>query len=460
MPSSLRDTIKKREKMLEALKDFAEKFLSKVGEKNKRDVLIVSHYDTDGITSAAILAKALKRIDVKFYVKIVKQLEKNTIDELSKLDNKIIIFLDLGSGSLHHLADANSEFFVVDHHEITKEVPKNVHIINPHIYGEENVSGACLAYLLAKEIDIENKDLANLAVIGMVGDMLEKEICKINNELLNDAEVIVKKGLLLYPATRPLHKTLEFATGMFIPGVTGSSRGAINLLQEAGIKKDNGEYKSLIELDDDEMSRIITAILLHVPHRDMRENLGNLIGNIYLIKFFGRLEDARELSAMINACGRLGCSEVALALCLGDRKAKSVAESLYAKYKQHIVAALDYISKSRHITGKDYIIINAKNEIMDTIIGTAASILSNSQAYEKGTIIIAMAYSEDKIKVSARIAGRNGRNIRELLEDVVKSTGGECGGHPAAAGCLISREKEFEFLEMLKKRLEVEIVKI
>jgi len=86
--------------------------------------------------------------------------------------------------------------------------------------------------------------------------------------------------------------------------------------------------------------------------------------------------------------------------------------------------------------------------------------LSSSPNYEEGTIIIGMAYLEDKIKVSARIAGREGRNVYEILDCVVKKIGGECGGHAQAAGALISIEQEQPFLENLKKALDIEMVKI
>jgi len=33
-------------------------------------------------------------------------------------------------------------------------------------------------------------------------------------KIIEDAEVQIKKGLLLYPATRPIHKTLEFSFGI------------------------------------------------------------------------------------------------------------------------------------------------------------------------------------------------------------------------------------------------------
>jgi len=431
-----------------------EKAVNNFIEKSKgRIVRIISHHDTDGITSASIFAKALERLNIPFTVKIIKQLDEEIINSLNK--NDLIIFLDLGSSSLLNLGKLN-EIFVIDHHEITSEIPINITLINPHVFHEEDISASGLTYLFVKKINEQNKDLANLAVIGMVGDMLDRELSKLNNHILQDAEVLIKKGLLLYPSTRPIHKALEFSSSIFIPGVTGNSRGAIELLREAGIEKNNKGYKSLIELNEDELSKLITAILLRRGSRDSRD----IIGNIYLVKFFNKLEDARELSAMINACSRLGYYDIALLLCLGNTNSRIRAESIYADYKQHIVSALNYVSNMNKIEGKNYIIINAKKEIKDTIIGTISSILSMSSLYEEGTVIVGMAYCEDKIKISARVAGRNGRNVREILESVTSKIGGECGGHALAAGCLISKDKEKNFLDYLKKALDVELVKV
>jgi nanoRNase/pAp phosphatase (c-di-AMP/oligoRNAs hydrolase) len=71
-----------------------------------------------------------------------------------------------------------------------------------------------------------------------------------------------------------------------------------------------------------------------------------------------------------------------------------------------------------------------------------------------------MANSDDKIKVSARVAGRNGRNVREILEQVTSKIGGETGGHHLAAGCLIPKESEQLFIDYLKKVLEIETIKV
>ncbi|MFH1711420.1 MAG: DHH family phosphoesterase [Nanoarchaeota archaeon] len=439
--------------MKKTIENYAQEFLEKT--KNKK-VTIISHHDTDGITSAAILARALERLDRTFSIQIVKQLELEFIETLPK-DN-LIVFTDLASSFLVNFKDF-PDIFIIDHHEILiphSEIPANIRLINPHIFNEEAIAASGLAYLFAKALNPENIDLANLAVIGMVGDNHGGNLSKIYNQILSDAEVTIKKGILFYPYTRPVHKTLEFSSSILIPGVTGNPRGAIELLRECGIERTNGEYPTMLNLTEEENSKLITAVLL----RRSQKNNSEVLGNVYLVKLSNRLEDAREISAMLNACSRLGNPEVSILLCLTNKEARKKAENIYATYKQHLVAALNYVSSSGKIEGKGYVIINAKNQIKDTIIGTVSSILANSPVYEEGTIVIGMAYCEDKIKISARISGREGRNVHEVLSLVTQSIGGECGGHQQAAGAIISLDKEQLFLDSIKKALEIETVKV
>ncbi len=422
---------------------------------SNKPIRVISHHDTDGITSAAIFSRALQRWNKKFTLQIVKGLDKGIIDSLS--DKEILIFLDLASGSLNYLKEKNTQIFIFDHHELEQEIPENVTMINPLLFNEEMCSGAALAYLFARELSEDNKDLASLAVLGMIGDMLDTNIGKLYSEIIKDAEVISKKGLLLYPSTRPLDKALEYSTSLYIPGVTGSFKGVLELLRDANIARGPNGFKSLSELTEEEMSRLLTSVML----RRVGDNVtGDIVGIIYLLKFFNKLEDARELSAIVNACSRMGSPETAIGFCLGSRDAKKEAERIYLSYKQNIAAAMKYISETSKISGKNYTIINAQDKIKDTIIGTAASIMSFSPLYPEGTVIIAMAYDQDKIKISARLAGRKGRNVREILTKVVIPLKGEVGGHPNAAGGLISRDKESEFIDELKKVLEIELIKV
>jgi len=425
-------------------------------EKSKnKEVLIISHFDTDGISSAAIMIQALKEVDKRFSVKIVKSLEEDFIYTLPK--EKIILFLDLGSGILNYLKKAGlKEVFIIDHHEIAQEIPEGVYMLNSELCSDQQISASCLTYLFCKKISPENKKFAKLAILGMIGDTLEKEIEKINNGILEEGEIKRKRGLLIYPSTRPLNRVLEYSSYPYIPEVTGNPQGVLELLREINIKTDGGKCKSLIELDEEEMERLVTAIMLRNPQVKTKE----IMGDIFLIKFFNKLEDARELSAKINACSKYGESGIALLLCMEVNRAKKIADSLHIKYRQNILSALKVVSKIEKISGKGFVIINAKDQIQDTIIGTVTSILSNSAVYEEGTIIATLAQYEKKIKVSARTVGKTGRNVREILARVIETVGGEIGGHEFAAGCLIFSEKEQEFIDTLKKNLEIEVIKI
>ncbi len=447
--------------MLTKIDEFVKDFLEKT--KDKKDILVISHLDTDGITSAAIFGRCLKNLDLKFSFKIVKNLDTEFIETLPK--TKTIVLLDLGSGSLEPLSKLPNNIFIIDHHEIDFEFkfPPNLKIINPHLFhSAEEMSGSCVTYLVSKallsRIDSES---ANIAIIGLVGDILETNLGPLTNTIIKDAGIEMKKGPLLYPSTRPLNKALEYCSNPYLPGVTGNFNGACELLREAGVPFSKEGYKSLMELNDDEMKRLVTAMALRIPDS---EKMQEFIGNLFIVKFFNQKEDARELSALINACSRAGNSNVAILMCMGNKEAKKQAEKIHIKRKQNIIDALKHVDEHPKIRGKQYVIMNAKDKIQDTIIGTIASILSMSALYEEGTVVITMAYNADKIKVSSRISGRGknagSRNLKEMMNEIIDLIGGESGGHKMAAGCIISKEKEEAFIDLIQKKLDVEYVKI
>lgn len=444
------------EKEAESLEEQIERVAQKFSERSQNlDIQVVSHFDTDGITSATIMIQTLKKLEKRFTLRIVKNLDEEIIKKLS--EDKITIFLDLASNSIHQINKYKlKDVFIIDHHQIIQEIPPEISIINPELNGNQKISSSGLTYLFCRHLNKEAMEFAKLAILGMIGDMMEKDIGKLNNEILDDGNIQRKRGLLIYPATRPINRVLELSSDPYIPGVTGDIRGVLELLREAGLNPVNGNYKSLIELDDNEMGNLITGVLLRNP----KTKSESIIGDIFLIKFFNKLEDARELSAKINACSRSNESSVAVQLCMELQKANKKAEAIYARYKQEMVSSLKFALESEKIEGRGFVILNAEDNIKDTMIGTIASIISNSNFYDVGTVIIAMAYYGGKIKVSARNVGKEGRNVREILQNVINEISGEAGGHEFAAGCNILKKDEKRFLELLKKNLELEIIKI
>jgi len=436
----------------EQIKLVSEKFLE---ESENKEIYIIGSLSSNGITSSAIMIKALKKLDKKFTLKIIKNLEEQFIYDLPK--DKLILFLDLASDNLNNIKESGIEnIFIINHQEITKNIPENIQIINPKLHNQEKINSTGLAYLFAKEINPKNKEFAKLAVLGMIGNGLEENLNLLGPEILKDAEIKKKAGLLIYPSTRPLNRTLEYSSNPFIPGVTGNIKGVMELLRETGLNPKNGTYKNLIELNDEEMSNLKSAILLRKPKSESQK----ITGEIFLTRFFNKLEDLRELNAMIKACSKLHESSTAIQLCMEIPKAKKKAEAMYIKYKQFLITGLNFASSAEKIQGNSFVIINARSEIKDTMLSTITKILSNSSLYEEGTIIITMAYYEDKIKISAKNVGMNGRNAKEVLNNVILRTGGEVRGNEFFAEAKISQDKEEEFINLLKKNLEIEVVRV
>ncbi len=437
-----------------------------------KPIRIISHFDSDGISAASILIKALKRENVRFAVSIVRQLSKNVLEELKLEDYSSYVFLDLGSGSLSLIKEflKNKTIFILDHHK--PETLKNDIInINPHLFGIDGtteISGAGVTYLFVKKLNIKNKDMAHIALVGAIGDIQEnKGFFKLNNDILKDAiefnSIEVKQGLRMFGLqTKPLHRVLQYSIDPYIPDVTGSEEGALLFLDKIGIEAKRGNrWKKLIHLDDEEMKKLVTGVIL--KRLGSEKNPEDVLGPIYTLKneeMESPTKDAKEFSTLLNSCGRLRKSSVGIGTCLGDEDFKQEAIKVLNQYKGEIINSLNwfYKNRSKMIEEEGFIIVNAEDKINDTLIGTLASMISKTNLYKEDTIILTMAHTFDnKTKISIRKTGRknNNLNLLSLLNEIVTKVGGEAGGHSyVAAGALIDQEKEEEFIKVAKGLLK------
>ena len=83
-------------------------------------VLVVSHIDADGLTSAAVAASALERAEVPFEVVFEKQLDADAIASIAAREFDTVLFTDFGSGQVDDIAEheAAGAFtpVIADHH--------------------------------------------------------------------------------------------------------------------------------------------------------------------------------------------------------------------------------------------------------------------------------------------------------------------------------------------------------
>lgn len=446
-------------------------------------IRVVTNVDAEGISAGAIISKALKNCNQLFWIDSVRMLEDSKLDELEKyLKNsscKALLFLDLGAEKINKIAKLAkyTKVFVIDTHNVKKDKDfnENKEIKDFYFVHSSDLYGAGLCYSFVKAFG-SDKNLAQLAVVGMMGNIFNKNLSKPSSMILDEAQesgMKAKKTLVFFSAIRPLHKALELSSAIFIPGVTGSSSGALKLLKDAGIELKQGEkknWRTMFDLCEEEMSKLITAILLRQVSNNCPNENNRIINNVYLINIADQLWDCRELSIMLDACGKLNQGGLGIALLLGSKEARDEFFHIYSQYRHNILKALNWIESSKKIQGDNYSIVNTKSAVKDTMIGTALSILSNSFVYSAGTVLIGMAYRDDgKIKVSARVVKNHGKNpncgesdldLISFLSPIIKTIGGEVEGHAKAAGALILKEKEESFLELLKQELSMHEIKI
>lgn len=438
-------------------------------ESTKGTLRVVSHLDCDGLCSASILSAALKRKNIRFGLSIVKQLTREFLLELKLEEYELIIFSDLGSSNKDLILEIlpDKQIIILDHHQVQGGLSENLIEINPLLHGLDGgkeISGAGVCYLFSKLLDSQNRDLSYIAIIGAVGDMQEnKGFVGLNSLILEDAKDVidVTSGLRIFGSqTRPIYKVLEYSTEVYIPGVTGSEIGAIKFLEDLAIPiKNKDKIRKLIDLSKEEMQRLIEAIV--VQRSSSVKNPQDVVGPVYLLAKEpdgAPTKDLKEFSTLLNACGRLGRSSLGIGVCLGDKESKQEAFRLLEDYKIEILNGLNWFYDARKqnkiIEKEEFVIINAEEYIKDTMVGVLASILSRSNVFSAGKIIIAMAHTVyDSTKISCRVVGprKEDINLKAILSQICQGLGGQVGGHDHACGAIIHQDKDDEFISRVQE---------
>ncbi len=423
-------------------------------------IRVISHLDADGLSSAAILTTALKRLNKKFALTVVKQLSSGILSQFKTESYELFLFADLGSGNLEDIkANINTKkIIILDHHQPQHAENYFIHL-NPMLFGldgNKDVSGAGLAYLFAKFLDEKNQDLSPLALVGAIGDNQEnKGFISINKIILEDAKpyLEITTGLRMFGTqTKPLYKILQYSTDPYIPGITGNEQASKEFLRELNLDPE----KKLIHLDHEEMKKLVTSIILQ--RLGSEENPDDVLGPIYLLKSEQEespTRDLREFATLLNSCGRLNKHSLGIAACMQDKSLRQAAINVLNEYKKEIIASLNwfYNSREKMIELENLVIINAEDHIKDTIIGTLTSMIAKSNLYSENTIIVSLAHSIDEnTKISIRCSGYKNHqmNLKEILNSITSKLGYQAGGHKNAAGALIPQEKEAEFIELAK----------
>ncbi|UCF12102.1 MAG: DHH family phosphoesterase [Thermoplasmatales archaeon] len=417
-------------------------------------IRVVSHYDADGITAAGIICNALYREGYDFHATLMRNPFDKGLERLSKEENELIIFSDMGSGQIETIEKLGCNVIIFDHHQYLKsEVGRNVLQINANLCGIDGnyeASGATLSSLFAKILNVDNEDLSSLALAGVIGDKQHiGGIRGLNKEILVNS---LKKGFLKEQMGIKLYgdsifDALYFSIDPYYKSFSGNKDEIERILGRINIDKN----QKIEDIDKDKLIRLQSFLLFKLIKAGCQNNILDVaISKRYFSKSLGC--ELERYADLIDACGKNGYRSLGLSICLGDINAFEEAKSVEKDYKQKILNYLIELEegKTREAEGMRYFYSDSSS-----LGGVVAGIAINYILDEKKPLF-SIAKKEDEIHVSCRgnqKLVKEGLDLGDAMKKVTSELGAYGGGHKIAAGATITSEKEKEFLEKVDKIL-------
>lgn len=443
---------------------------------------IISHMDADGVSAAALLSKALDRSGIRHNIKFVRMLYQDVVEELDPAD--LTIFTDLGSSQLENVRSKflGQDVIIADHHDPTKTEgwPELIHL-NAHHHGLDGmteISGAGMTYLIARELDDNGRDLSALAVVGAIGDIQNAwgKFRGYNREILKDA---VESGmienntdLLLYGRfSRPVFKALQFFTDPYIPGISNSQSGCVNLLKDLDIPlKSHDSWRRPADLTENEKKRLASELIarayMYVPEELVQYVPGLIIGESYTLtgeKDRPMLQAAEEFSTCINSTARHEQPMIGVEVAKGDRGGYYKAMlNLLRQHRRNIALGMEFIEGGGLQRGpKGYLqYFDATGLVKDMFVGTIASLALGNMYCDPYKPIVGVVRENGYAKVSARCSRLlflRGFDMSRAIRAAATAFGGEGGGHAVACGAEIRDADVSKFLEKFEELLVAQL---
>ncbi|HUU75496.1 MAG TPA: DHH family phosphoesterase [Methanoregulaceae archaeon] len=386
-------------------------------------VEVYAHHDADGIAAASILCLAMLRRKMKFRLRIRSRINSGDIPP-----DKSVLLCDFGSG----LEDLPEEVIVIDHH--LPRFKGGLHV-NPRIFGvdgDRELSSSGTSYLVAQKLG-DNRDLAGLAMLGILGDgqELEGPNLEIFNEAVAQGIISLEKGCRL--PGRDAHERLISAINPYLHQISGDEVAVADLIDGA-LKGENLEIDTLVSL-----------IVLRISPYSPMKTLMDLYGDRYSLER-EIIPDAHSLAAIVDACGKCGRGGLAASLCLRSPGGVAEAWETAVHHRARVVKAIrDTLQKG----GKDGFF-----EVGDVSVASDVADALFRDCITKNPVIVS-AKAKDLCYISARSPDSLSIDLGEVVREAAAESGGFGGGHRMRAGATISCSRLDQFRTRLNQVLAV-----
>lgn len=417
-------------------------------------VRIVVDSDADGLSAGAILVRALTRQKRRFHLTALRGLDRAVADGLAGESPKVLITCDLGSGQadlLSPIADSGTLVIILDHHvPVLPRDDGRFFQINGHLHGVDGtleLCGASTSFLFALALDTRNFDLVALAVAGAIGD--RQHVGGFRGALRRIVEAGEKAGH--FQVVKGLNldgedvlDALVRSNDPFLPGITGDEAQARRLLREVAVRPDTAVSK----IPQDEAralaSRLVALLLEHHVEPVYAEEV-----TTERVVLGGDVSTVKELQALVNSAGRSGEPSIAIAVALGEAKARERARALADEYRRQVRAGLLKLAANppKKLNAVQFF------DIDNPLVAAAVAGLGIIYLFDPALPVVSFTPTPDGgWKVSTRATRAQlsrGVDFSVAARRAAEAVGGRGGGHPVASGATIPHDGRERFLALI-----------
>ncbi len=418
-------------------------------------VRVLAHYDGDGTSAAIILATALERKGIKYHLGYIKSLDGDSFRKRLEEEKDIFtIIVDAGSDQAQYISDFDN-VVILDHHFFTKSTISclNINARDYGVNGTREACGATMAFLMALAMDEKNSDLLPFFLSGVIADKQDiGGLEGLNLQIMDKYGSSARKVRMLNLEGEDLLDSITYSTDPFFLDLSGYPEKVKAFLGGLGIDPS----KKISDITEDQRRELAASLAMEMLKRRVgSEALKYLEADI--VTFDGIEFTSKEISSIVDGNSKIGANSLSVQFFLGD---KSVREEVLSNWKMFKTKLIDYIYRSLKDLYEEKSVryfYAPESEMAGSISGIMMLYLLDQS---KPLVGFSVSLENKSTKVSGRGTRKmvaKGLNLSTIMKECAKEVGGTGGGHDIAAGAVIPKGSEKEFVTLVNRYVEAQL---
>lgn len=413
-------------------------------------VRLLAHYDGDGTSAAIILAKALERKGIKYHLGYIKSLDGESFRKRIEEEKGVFtVIVDAGSDQAQYISDVEN-IVILDHHFYTKSTVAclNINARDYDVNGTREACGATMAFLMALAIDEENRDMLPFFLSGVIADKQDiGGLEGLNRKIMDEYGRNARKSRSLNFEGQNLLDSITYSTDPFFKDLTGYPENVTEFLKSLEIDP----KKKFDDITEDQKRSLSAALSVSMLSQGVgTEALKYLEADI--VSFDGIEFTSKEISSIVDGNSKMGMNSLSVQYFLGDDSVKGEVISNWKMFKTKLI---DYIYRALKDTYEESSVryfYAPESEMAGSISGIMMLYLLDQEKP-----LVGFSVNTENTKVSGRGTRKmvsRGLNFSIIMKECSREVGGNGGGHDIAAGAVIPRGSEKQFVSLVNRYVE------